>query len=171
MSKAFVKIGKLGRAHGLHGEIKARIEDHLLDDALKADSLLVEISGQQIPYFVEAWRSNGTIIKFEDVEDKEAATLLQHKDIYMAAGLVSEDTPPADNGTPYDHLLGWIITDISEGTIGKILGIVDLPQHYLAEVEYEGKVVILPLHDDLIDKIDEKEQVIMMDLPSGLLKL
>ena len=171
MNKALVNIGKLGKAHGLNGEIKVRIEEVYLDDAMATDPMLVQISGQHIPYFIETWRSDGTIIKLEDVDSKEAATLLQQKEVFLPKDKLSEQVPDTVAETPFDHLIDWTIKDITEGEIGKIASIIDLPQHYLAEVQHGEKLVMIPLHDDLVHSINEDQKVIEMDLPEGLLEL
>lgn len=171
MKKALVKVGRLGRAHGLKGEIKIKIEDAYFDDLLESESLLIEISGQHIPYFVEAWRSGGTLVKLEDVDEKEAASLLQQKDIYLPKDQLPETEVPSDEGTPYDHWVGWTIEEEEKGIIGTIAGVVDLPQHYLAEVDYHGKLVMIPLHEDLIQQADTQAKRITMSLPEGLLEL
>lgn len=171
MNKAIVKVGRLGRSHGLLGEIKVRIEDQYLDDVLSADSLLVEISGQHIPYFVEAWRSGGALLKLEEVDNKETATLLQHKDIYFPEHQLSQASSPVEDTTPYDQWISWTIYDVEMGQIGTISGIVDLPEHYLAEVEYQGKIVMIPLHKNLITKSTVAKKELWMDLPAGLLEL
>lgn len=171
MNKALVKIGRLGRTHGLQGEIKVRIEDQYLDDVLAADSLLIEISGQYIPYFVAAWRSEGLLVKLEEVDDKETAALLQQKDIYFPEQQLSEASPSVEQITPYDQWIGWAIHDAEVGPIGNIASIIDLPQHYLAEVNYQGKMVMIPLHENLITKTDPDQNKVWMELPAGLLDL
>ena len=172
MKKKLVKIGRLGRAHGLQGELKLRIEDTYLEDLPAIEHLLVAVSGQYIPYFVDYWRSDGAIVKLEEVDNKEAATLLQQKDLYLPADqLTIPPTTTGPEGTPYDHWQGWCIIDDTVGTIGNIQGIIDLPQHYLAEVVYQDKLVMIPLHEDLINSSDEQAQTISMNLPAGLLDL
>lgn len=171
MKKALVKVARLGRAHGLKGEIKIKIEEAYFDDLISSESLLVEISGQHIPYFVEAWRSDGALVKLEEVDEKEAAALLQQKDVYLPESQLSEVEVVSTEGTPYDHWEGWTIEDEEAGVIGTIAGIVDLPQHYLAEVDYQGKIVMIPLHEDLIKVADSQSKRVTMNLPEGLLGL
>lgn len=171
MNKALVKVGRLGKAHGLKGEIKVKIEDAFFDDLVSSDSLLIEISGQYIPYFVDAWRSDGALLKLEEVDDKEAAFLLQQKDIYLPEDKISEPDTPTDEGTPFDHWINWTIQDSEIGKVGQIDDVVDLPQHYLAEVNINGNTVMIPLHEDLIESVDEKAKLITMNLPEGLLEL
>lgn len=172
MSKGLVKVGRLGRTHGLQGELKVLIDDQFFDEVVELDSLLINIAGQQIPYFVEAWRSGGGLVKLEEIDSKEAAALLQHKDIMVPDQLITSVPEASPEGsTPFDQYVGWTIEDDALGTIGQIAGIVDLPEHYLAEVEYAGKTVMIPLHQDLISSTAEDQRTILMNLPEGLLDL
>jgi 16S rRNA processing protein RimM len=47
----------------------------------------------------------------------------------------------------------------------------DLPQHYLAEVSYQGKPVYIPMHPDLILEVQLDTRRVVMQLPEGLLEL
>ena len=165
------KVGKIGRPHGLHGELKVSIDDLYFEDVVQQDSLLIAVGNQYIPHFVEAWRSGGNLVKLEEIDDKESAQMLQQRDIYLPAHLLTikaEDLPAAN---PFVQYLGYLVYDTEIGAIGKIQEIVDLPEHYLAEVDYQGKAIMIPLHSDLIEGIDVSEQVLLMDLPEGLFEL
>mgnify|MGYP001794971647 CR=1 FL=1 len=171
MRKGLVKVGRLGKTHGLQGELKVSLADQFFNEVVELDSLLVNIGGQPIPYFVEAWRSGGNLVKLEEVNSKEAAALLQQKDLLVPKTQVSTAIDETEGETPFDAYVGWTIEDADLGLIGTIAGIVDLPQHYLAEVEHSGKVVMIPLHEQLITTMNRDERKILMELPEGLLDL
>ena len=171
MRKGLVKVGRLGKTHGLQGELKVSLDDQYFDEVVELDSLLVNIGGQPIPYFEEAWRSGGNLVKLEEVDSKESAALLQQKDLMVPENQVSAVSEAPEGITPFDSYINWTIEDATIGLIGTINSIVDLPQHYLAEVEHAGKVVMIPLHEDLISTMDDKQQKILMELPEGLLDL
>jgi len=165
------KVGKIGRPHGLRGELKVSIEDLYFEDVVQQESLLIAVGNQYIPHFVEAWRSGGNLLKLEEIDDKESAQMLQQRDIYLPAHLltIKAEDIPADN--PFEQYLGYLINDTEFGAIGKIQEIVDLPEHYLAEVNYKGKTIMIPLHADLIEEVDEQKRVLLMELPEGLFEL
>lgn len=171
MKEEMTKVGRMGRPHGLRGELKVSIEEIYFEDVVQQDSLLIAVGSQYVPHFVEAWRSGGNLVKLEDIDDKEAAQMLQQREIYLPAHLltISTEDIPADN--PFEQYLGYLISDTEFGPVGKINEIVDLPEHYLAEVSYQGKTIMIPLHADLIEGIDESKRVLLMDLPEGLFEL
>lgn len=165
------KVGKIGRPHGLRGELKVSIDDLYFEDVVQQESLLIAVGNQYIPHFVEAWRSGGNLLKLEEIDDKESAQMLQQRDIYLPSQLltIKAEDIPADN--PFEQYLGHLVCDTEIGVIGKIQAIVDLPEHYLAEVSYQGKAIMIPLHTDLIEGVDETKQVLLMNLPEGLFEL
>lgn len=169
MSATFVKVGHIGKSHGLKGELKITVEDAYFDDLVDIDSLLVAVGGQYVPYFVEYLRGD-SLLKLEEVDTREAAALLQHKDVYLPADRVTA-IPVAPETTPYEDWIGYTIVDEEWGEVGIINGIMDLPQHYLAEVNHQGKAVYIPLHPDLIIAVDAAQKAVLMLLPEGLLEL
>lgn len=165
------KVGRIGRPHGLRGELKVSIDDLYFEDVVQQESLLIAVGSQYIPHFVEAWRSGGNLVKLEEIDDKESAQMLQQRDIYLPAHLltIKAEDIPADN--PFEQYLGYLVYETEIGPIGKIQEIIDLPEHYLAEVNYKDKAIMIPLHTDLIEAVDETNQVLLMDLPEGLFEL
>jgi len=165
-----VKIGRIGRTHGFKGELKINLEDAYHQDALASKSLLVAIGGQYIPHFIQYLRgTTNMLLKLEEVNDKETASVFQQKDIYLP---IHQVTAVAEEEE--DSLADWIgltIVDENLGVIGTITDVFDLPQQFLAEVSYHANTVMIPLHEDLILAVDLEKREILMDLPEGLLEL
>jgi len=160
------EIGRTGRPHGLKGEIKLRVLEYYEEDLLELPSVL--IGEPPVPFFVEHIRGGGALIgKFEGLDSREAVSLLSNKPLYALSSLVPEREPEPD--TPYDALVGWYIEAEEYPRLGPITAIMDLPQHYLAEVTHEGRELLIPLHENLITDVREDDQTLIMDLPTGLL--
>lgn len=161
------EIGWTGKAHGLKGEIKLRVLDHYEADLLDLDSVL--IGEPPVPFFVESLRGGGALIaKFEGLDNREQVSLLSNKPLFALSSKVPERKPEPD--TPYDALVGWHIEAEDYPRLGPIREIMDLPQHYLAVVEHEGREVLIPLHEQLIREVREAEQTLVLELPLGLLR-
>jgi len=163
-----IEVGWTGKPHGLKGEIKLRCQEFYEDDLLAAKSLL--IGDPAVPYFVEYLRGGGAVIaKFETIDSREMVALLGNKPLWLMDTQVTAVDETDD--TPWDVLIGYTIDAPSYPPLGPITGIMDMPEHYLAELRHEGKEHLIPLHEDLIKAIDEDKQLITMDLPGGLLDL
>ena len=65
-------VGKLTKTHGLKGEMAIWLDVDYPEEYEDLESILVEMKGELIPYFVEQIqiRANKSIIKFEDVDSK-----------------------------------------------------------------------------------------------------
>lgn len=164
-----IEIGWTGKPHGLKGELKLRIEAFYEDDLLAAQSLL--IGDPPVPFFVEQMRAGGAIIgKFETLDSREHVALLSGKPIWLMTSQVSNVKEPEPD-TPWDAIIGYTIKAEGYPTLGPVAGIMDMPEHYLAELKHEGKDIFVPLHEDLVVSLDEEGKVLEMVLPEGLLDL
>jgi 16S rRNA processing protein RimM len=173
MKQELTIVGRLGRAHGLRGEIKLSVKDAYAELVAQQEVLFVAAGGRDLPYFVETLRGGGNwLIKFEDIDDKETAAALQGASVSLPTTLIQqaavEDTVDV---IPFLHWVGYTIVDTQYGRLGPIEEVMDLPQHYLAQVRYQGRELYVPLHKDLILRVDHDARRIEMELPEGLLAL
>ena len=164
-----IEIGWVGKAHGLRGEIKLHVSEFYEEDLLGAES--VHIGSPPVPYFVERIRAGGAIIlKLEDLEKREQVSLLSNRPLFLMVTQVAQPEPDGAD-TPFDALIGWSITAEDYPTLGPISGIMDLPEHYLAELTHGGKDILVPLHEHLVLAVDEEKRMVTMQLPGGLLDM
>ena len=69
----FYKIGKLGKPHGVKGEISFHFDDDIFD-RIEADFLALEVEGLLVPFFFEEYRFKGSetaLVKFVNIETQE----------------------------------------------------------------------------------------------------
>lgn len=67
------KIGKLGKPHGVKGEITFAITDDVFD-RVDADYLILDIDGILVPFYIEEYRfknDENVLVKFEDIDTQE----------------------------------------------------------------------------------------------------
>lgn len=163
-----LQIGQTARPHGVKGELAIRIDDVYFDDL--TNSPVVLIGDPAVPYTLERTTGGGKPrIKLEDFHNREQVALLANKPLWLpeSAVTVEEDAEI----TPYDRLIDMYIVADDYPRLGPIEDVMDLPEHHLAELTHEGKSIYIPLHDDLIDRINEAEGEVYMTLPPGLLDL
>ena len=172
--QTYVNIGYTRKAHGLAGEIKFSIEEQYLEDFLKNERIFIGVKNLKIPYFIANVRGKGElIVHLEDVNDRDAAQALQSKEIFLREQDILTDREREievpDDSLEYEHLSGFLITDKSLGEIGCIDEVLEMPQQEMAFLRYKNREVLIPLNDQFILEIDEKNQVVRMDLPEGML--
>lgn len=171
----YVTIGRTRKAHSLTGELKFFIEERYLEDFMKNERIFLEIKGVKIPYFIDNVRGGGDmIVKLEEVDNRDTATLLQSRDVLLRAQDILPDHAREFEFEPeetleYGHLAGFLMVDALLGEIGIIDEVLEMPQQEMAFLKYKGRDVLVPLNEQFIQSIDEANRQVMVDLPDGLL--
>jgi 16S rRNA processing protein RimM len=166
----YFKAGKLVATYGLKGEL---VLQHSLGKktTLKGLSALFLEEGKDnlLPYFVQQARAKSedeVWVKLEGIDTKEAAHRLTAKQVWLTADdfkkLAAQSAPIT--------LLGYGL--INEGTpIGTILEVIEQPHQLLCTIQYKGKEAYIPLNEAFLQKIDKKNRLVHVALPSGLLDI
>lgn len=161
------KIGRLGKAHGVKGEVSFQFDDDIFDTT-DADYLILDIDGILVPFFMEEYRFRNdslALVKFCDVDTQQRASELTGCDVYFPRSVADED----GDAPSLAMLVGFNIVDASDGkVVGKIAAIDDSTQNVLFELE-DG--TLIPASDELITNIDTNRQQIIMNIPQGLLEI
>ena len=160
------KIGRLGKSHGIKGEISLQFDDDVFD-RVDADYLVLEIDGILVPFFMEEYRFRSdslALVKFCDIDTQERASELTGCDVYFPRDLADEDDTPT-----LASLVGFDLIEASNNKkVGTIASIDDSTANILFELE-DGRLI--PATDDLITDINTKDKTIKMEIPEGLLEL
>ena len=161
------KIGRLGKPHGVKGEVSFQFDDDIFD-RVDADYLVLMVDGILVPFFMEEYRFRNDsvcLVKFCDVDTQQRAQELTGCDVYFPRALAEE----ADEQPSLAGLVGFDIVEASHGkTIGRIASIDDSTINILFELE-GGRLI--PASNELIEDIDWTKQQITMNIPEGLLDI
>lgn len=165
------KIGKLGKPHGVKGEISFIFNDDAFDRT-NAEYLIIEIEGILIPFYMEEYRfrSNETaFIKFCDIDTQEQAKELTGHDVYFPRAQADADRSTVS----WVQMHGLRLIDaISDKPIGTVCRIDDTTLNVLFEVNVaDGRTILIPANEDFIEEIDTSKREIRMKLPDGILDL
>ena len=79
------QIGKLGKTHGVKGEISFLFDDDVFD-RVDTDYLILKIDGIFVPFFIEEYRfksDSNAIVKFEDIDTQERARELTGCEVFF----------------------------------------------------------------------------------------
>ena len=161
------QIGKLGKTHGVKGEISFLFDDDVFD-RVDADYLILKVDGIFVPFFIEEYRFKSdakAIIKFEDIDTQERARELTSSDVYFPRALANSE----DEGLSWSAIVGFDILEATSGIkLGRIASVDDTTLNILFCLE-DGSLI--PASGDLITAIDQQARTITMQLPEGLLDL
>ena len=161
------KIGRIGKAHGVKGEVSFNFDDDVFD-RVDAEYLILEVDGILVPFFMEEYRfrsDNTALVKFEDIDTQDRARELTNCDVYFPRDLADND----EEELTYTFLVGFdIIDDQSGKNVGTIASIDDNTMNILFELE-DG--TLIPASEELITDIDKDNKTITIALPEGILDL
>ena len=161
------KIGKLGKVHGVKGEISFLFDDDVFD-RVDADYLILDIDGIFVPFFIEEYRfksDSNALMKFDGIDTMERARELTGCDVYFPRKMSEAD----EGHLSLAEIIGYSLIDAQTGKeVGKIAAIDDSTINLLFELE-DGKLI--PAPEELITNVDTKNHQIEIKLPEGILEL
>ena len=161
------KMGKLGKTHGVKGEISFFFDDDVFD-RVDADYLVLMIDGILVPFFMEEYRFRSdttAIVKFCDIDTQERARELTGCDVWFPRALADSD----DDTITWAAIVGFDIIDVNSGKpVGRIASVDDTTLNILFCLE-DGRLI--PASEDLITGIDKENRTITINIPEGLLDL
>ncbi len=164
------RIGRLGKPHGVKGELSFQFDDDIFDRT-DADYLILGIDGILVPFFIEEYRFRSDeicLMKFCDIDTGERARELTGCDVFFPRALAQEE----EGGASWAEIIGFTVTDAATGrTVGTVRAVDDSTLNVLFTLDTPQGEVLLPASDDLIAGFDRQAQTIAMTIPEGLLSL
>ncbi len=165
-----VKIGTVVSKHGYKGDIKISVSSNNLDTFPDSKYLFIDIDGCFIPFTIDNVRSfskNVLIVKLKEIRSEDDVNEVIHKNVYVDSTEIGSNI---DSGFFYNDFINFdVITDSKK--IGRIENINSKLPQPVFEIIYDSRKVLIPIHEDLIKKIDKKNKIIYLDIPNGLLEI
>lgn len=162
------KIGKLGKAHGVKGEIQLQFDDDVFD-RVEAEYLILRLDGIMVPFFMEEYRFKSdevALVKFEGIDTQERARQLTGTEVFFPRELADGDE---SDELSYAQLVGFtLVNDADSKEVGTIAFIDEQTMNIMFEME-DG--TLIPASEELITDIDTENKKITVDIPQGILDL
>ena len=162
------KIGVIGKAHGIKGELSIQIDDDIFD-RVDAEYLVLKLDGIFVPFFMEEYRFKSdsvVLVKFEGVDTQERARELTGVEVYFPRELAEQDE---EAELSYAALVGYTLIDNNSGKpVGTIAYVDEQTINIMFELE-DGRLI--PASEELIVDVDQKNRTITLDIPEGILDL
>lgn len=167
MNEEYYKIGKIGKPHGVKGEVSFHFSDDVFDRT-DAEYLMLCIDGLLVPFFMEEYRFRSdetALVKFCDIETQERAAELTGCEVFFSREMSDSD----NENVSWAEIVGFMLKDIATGNdIGCIASVDDTTVNILFELE-DG--TLIPASDELISNININKKEIVIELPEGILDL
>ena len=164
------RIGLINKPHGVHGELLFTFDDDIFD-RMEAEYIICMMDGILVPFFFESYRfrSDSTaLIKLEGIDTEQQARRMTNVEVFFPKEHVEELD---DNELTWSYFVGFLIKDVNEGEIGKVIDVDDSTINTLFVVDHNDTEVLIPAQEDFIVDLDREKRVITMQIPAGLLDL
>jgi 16S rRNA processing protein RimM len=162
-------VGRLGRAHGIRGELTVEVRTDEPEERFAPGSVLLCEGRVGVPDTVTVrtarWQNGRLILGLDGVEDRTAAEVLR--------GVVLEaDIDPAagENDEFHDQVLvGLDVRDEQGLVLGSITEVLHLPgQDLLAVQRPSAPELLVPFVTEIVPLVDVSGGFVVVDLPEGL---
>lgn len=163
-------FGKITKTHGLKGELTIKLDVANPEDFKDLRYLMIEDKGNLIPYFIESQKINGDkmFVQFQDVNKMEQAVVFIGKAVFLPNEMMPELD---DDEFYYKEIVGFKLVDAEKGEIGAISDVLEYPTQAVIQVMKDGKEILIPIHDDIIEKVNKKAKTLNVRAPEGLIDM
>jgi 16S rRNA processing protein RimM len=160
-----VVIGRIGRAHGIRGELNVDIRTDEPDRRFAPGSSV--ICGDRTLTVASARHHSGRlVVSFREIPDRTAAEAI-HGSILEA--IVDPSEAPDDPDEFYDHQLVGLEARTGDQLVGTVTGIVHGPHQDTLVLLVDGREVFIPFVSALVPEIDVVGGFVVVNDIEGLL--
>ena len=167
-----VVVGQIRKAHGLQGEVVVDVLSDVPGRFVPNAALrLTSPAGLATSHRLLSVRgyAGHAIMHFEGVSSREEAESLRGWHVEVARA----EVPQAEPGSYYQfELIGCTCTDVAEGPLGEVIGLVEDGGGILLEIRgsTSGDVVLVPFVAAFLESVNVDAGMILLRLPRGLLE-
>ncbi|MEO6822090.1 MAG: ribosome maturation factor RimM [Candidatus Nanopelagicales bacterium] len=165
-------VGRLGRPHGVRGEITVQVLTDEPDERLAVGSVLATEPASAGPLTVQTvrWHSGRLLLTVHGVADRSTAESL--RGVLLHAD-VDPDQRPQDPEEFYDRqLVGLSVVTVDGLAVGEVAEVIHLPAQDVLAVRREGRSeALVPLVATIVPEVDLPGRRVVIDPPPGLLDL
>ncbi len=163
-------VGRVGRAHGLRGEVLVDVRTDSPELRLAPGAVLATDPGAAGPLTVAAGRvhSGRLLLHFSGVADRTAAEALRG---VLLLAEVDPDVLPEEDDEWFDHQLVGLDAVRADGeVVGEVREVLHLPGHdVLAVSRPDGSEVLVPFVSEFVPEVDLAGGRLVITPPPGLL--
>lgn len=176
MSQRNVRVARIGRPHGIRGEVTVEVFTDSPEIRFAEGSILRLHAAKASPKFntltVEKarWNKKILLLKFAEFSDRDTAEALRDTQLYAPA----EDPLDEEEGWYAEELIGLAVHEgnIKASRIGEVTDLITSTAQDLLEVRLaDGREVLIPFVKDIVPEINEERGIVVITPPPGLLEL
>lgn len=154
-----LEVGRIGRAHGLHGEVAFTLTSDVT--ARVAKGSVLHLGDRPLTVVASRPHQGRWLVRFAEITDRTAAEAVRGE-------IVTADPIEGDDDVLWVHeLVGAQVLDASGAVLGPIVAVEANPASDLLVIEIDGREVLVPS----VFVTEQRDGAIVIDPPEGLLDL
>lgn len=162
-------VGRIGRAHGVLGEVTIEIRTDLPDERFFIGATLTTDPVERGPLTIESVRDHNGILllKFKEASDRTAVEKL--RDTLLMADVDMADEAVVEGEYHVQQLVGLAVVDTSGNTFGELTDVLNLPGQDVLAINTPTGEVLIPFVKEFVPTVDLENRKITIAPPEGLL--
>ena len=166
-----VVVGRIGRPHGVRGEVTVEVRTDDPDLRFVPGAVLRTDPADRGPVTITGvhWHSGTLLLRLEGVDSREAAEAVRNTELVVPVAELPEIEDP---DSYYDHqLVGLTARLPDDAVLGEVTAILHEAQDLLVVRRVEGGEVLIPFVSAIVPTVDLDGGFVVVDPPEGLLDL
>jgi 16S rRNA processing protein RimM len=166
-----VTVGRIGRPHGIRGDIVVGVRTDEPELRFAKGSRLDTDPVGLGPLTVAGtkWHSGELLVRFEGISDRDAAAELRGTWLMVDSATIA---PPEDPDEFRDaDLVGLSVRTIDGTAVGNVDDVLHSGQDVLVIKSADGREIMLPFVKPFVPEVDVSSGYLVIDPPDGLLNL
>lgn len=163
-----VAVGRVGRPHGVKGEVRVDPGVGLGEGLGRYGRLFLRgSSGEVEPADIQSWRPHDRLllVKFSGIDTPEAARGLTNRELCVDRA----ELPPLESGEYYHaDLLGCAVSDEGGAELGCVIDVFATAAHDVLVIRSGTRDWMLPVTGECVPEIDLETRHLTVRVPEGL---
>jgi 16S rRNA processing protein RimM len=161
-------VGRVGRAHGVRGEVSVDVRTDDPAARFAPGSALVTEDGDTLTVETVRTHSGRLLVRFAGIDDRTAAEALRGQLLLVD----SAEIPPSDDPEEFhDHeLIGLAAVSTDGAELGEIVDVEHYGQDLLVLRRPDGGEALVPFVTAIVPTVDLPAGRVVLDPPPGLLE-
>lgn len=167
MATSRVVVGRLGRPHGIRGEVTVEIRTDEPELRFAPGSSVFLSSGKSLEIQSIRWHQSLLLVKFVGIEDRNGSETLRGNLVEVE---IDENDLPESDDEFYDRQLVGLKAVENGSQIGVVEEVLHLPSQDLLSIKLnDGREMLLPFIEQFVPEIDLEKNQIIVTPPKGLM--
>jgi 16S rRNA processing protein RimM len=165
----WVPVGRIGRAHGVHGVVRVLPYGETLASRTKGDALYLRPPAggvRELTLDAFTWHQRNWLAHFVGFTSREASQELTGQELFLP----EDQLPQLEEGEYYHYQLIGLRVETDDGSfLGLLREILTAGSHDVYVVEHGDKEILIPATEQVVLAIDLQKGCMRVALPEGLI--